>query len=101
MDANRNLAVQIMPDSNRPSWTDGAEPTAAQAKAALTGYSAFFGTFSVDAGKHTITYHRLGDIQPGNVGVDLVRHYEFAQGNRLTVTPEDYPNRRIMWELVR
>ena len=101
LDAHGNLSVQIMPDRSRSSWAEGTQPTPEQAKAALTGYSAFFGTFTIDARAQTITYHRQGDIQPGNVGVDLVRHYQFIQDNRLVVTPEDYPNRRITWELVR
>jgi hypothetical protein len=101
LDAKGYLSVQIMPDVNRPSWADGTDPTAEQAKAALTGYSAFFGTFTVDRRAQTITYHRQGDIQPGNINVDLVRHYDFEQNNRLVVTPLDYPNRRITWELVQ
>jgi hypothetical protein len=101
MDAKGNLSVQTMPDTARPSWPDGASPTAEQALAALRGYSAFFGTYTVDEKARTITYHRKGDIQPGNVGTDLVRRYEFLPNGHLVVRPEDYPDRRITWELVR
>ena len=38
------MAVQIMPDRNRPKYA-GAQPTPEEAKAALTGYTAYFGTY--------------------------------------------------------
>ena len=40
------MAVQIMPDRNRPKYA--AQPTPEEAKAALIGYTAYFGTYTVD-----------------------------------------------------
>lgn len=38
------MAVQVMPDRPRAKFA-AAEPTPEEAKAALTGYSAYFGTW--------------------------------------------------------
>jgi hypothetical protein len=101
VDAKGNFSVQIMPDRVRPSWSASSEPTGEQAKAALVGYSAIFGSFSVDTRAHSITYHVTGGIEPGNVGVDLVRQYEFARENRVVITPRGYPDRRFTWARVQ
>lgn len=95
-DAFGNMAAQIMPDRPRPSWT-GA-PTPEQAKEALTGYTAYFGTYTVDQKARTVAHHRSGSLNPGGVGVDAVRRYEFAPGERLILTPVDRPTLRILWE---
>jgi hypothetical protein len=95
-DAAGNMAAQIMPDRPRPNWT-GA-PTPEQAKEALTGYTAYFGTYTVDEKARTVAHHRSGSLNPSGVGVDAVRRYEFAPGDRLILSPVDRPTLRIIWE---
>ncbi len=69
------MVVQVAPD--RARHRAGSEPTAQEAKDALTGYVAYFGTYTVDEQARTVTHHRQGSVQPGDVA-DLVRGYEFV-----------------------
>ncbi len=93
-DASGHMAAQIMPDRPRPTWT-GA-PTPEQAKDAIAGYTAYFGTYTVDERARTVTHHREGSLVPGPV--DFVRRYEFAAGGRLILTPVDSTT-HLTWEL--
>ena len=100
-DATGNMAVQIMPDRDRPKWKPGESPTPEQAKETLAGYTAYFGTYTVDEKARTVSHHRKGSLSAGGVGVDLVRQYEFAPGDRLILTPVDTPSTHLTWERVR
>jgi hypothetical protein len=91
-----NMAVQVMPTRPRQKYA-GAQPTPDEAKDAMTGYLAYFGTYTVDESAHTITHHRKGSINPGQVGQDAVRRYEFGPGDRLVLIPVESGN-RIIWE---
>jgi hypothetical protein len=83
-DQHGNMAAQIMPDRPRPKWT-GA-PTAEQALDAIRGYTAYWGTYTIDEKTQTVTHHRQGMIDGG--AVDFVRRYELKDGgNRITLTP--------------
>jgi hypothetical protein len=95
-DATGHMAAQIMPDRPRPTWT--GSPTPEQAKDALTGYTAYFGTYTVDERARTVTHHREGSLVPGDV--DFVRRYEFAAGGRLILTPVGSTT-RLTWELIK
>jgi hypothetical protein len=99
-DNTGHMAAQIMPDRPRPKYA-AAAPTPEEAKAALTGYSAYFGTYRVDEAAHTVTHHRLGSIIPGDVGGDFVRRYEFVGADRLVLTPLEGPGRQITWDRIR
>ena len=91
-----NMAAQVMPNHVRPKYA-GAQPTPDEAKEAITGYLAYFGTYTVDERTHTITHHRKANINPGQVGDDAARRYEFAPGDRVILTPVDSGN-QIVWE---
>ena len=91
-----NMAAQVMPGRARPKYA-GAQPTPDEAKDALAGYLAYFGTYSVNERAHTITHHRKGNINPGQIDDDAVRRYEFAPGDRVILTPVGSGN-RITWE---
>jgi Lipocalin-like domain len=60
-DRSGNMAVQIMPDRNRPKYA-GAQPTPEEAKAALIGYTAYFGTYAVDVHRNALSQRQY---QPG------------------------------------
>jgi hypothetical protein len=96
-DATGQMAAQIMPDRPRPDWT--GSPTPEQARETILGYTAYFGTYSVDEGARTVTHHRAGTLSPGPV--DFVRHYEFVAGNRLVLTPVSGPAIHLTWELIK
>jgi hypothetical protein len=100
-DAFGNMAAQIMPDRPRPKWNAGEPPTPEQAQEAITGYAAYFGTYTVDEKARTVSHHRQGSLVPGTVGVDAVRKYEFLPGERLLLTPVENPSLHLTWEKVR
>jgi hypothetical protein len=100
-DAVGNMAAQIMPDRPRAKWKVGEGPTPEQAKDAITGYTAYFGTYTVDEKTRTVSHHRKGSLTPGTVGVDAVRRYEFASNDRLILTPVENPKIRLTWERIR
>jgi hypothetical protein len=94
-----NMALQIMPDRVRPKYA--ASPlTPEEAKAVLTGYSAYFGTYTVKEDARTVTHHIKGSINPGQLG-DGVRQYEFAPDERLILGPVGNPTSRLTWERMR
>jgi Lipocalin-like domain len=89
------MSVQIQPDWERPKFSFG-KSTPEQAKAALEGYTAYFGTYLVD--EQTATSHIAArDINPGDMG-DFVRKIEFRD-NRLILRSLDTNNVNT-WERV-
>ena len=90
------MVVQVAP--NRLRAKAGSEPTPEEAKAALAGYVAYFGTYSIDPQARTVTHHREGSVQPGDVA-DLVRGYEFV-GERLILSPPG-STYQVVWERIR
>ena len=97
-DRSGNMAVQIMPDRNRPKYA-GAQPTPEEAKAALIGYTAYFGTYMVNVQAGTVTHYRKGNINPGAI-TDVVRRYEFVGDNRVILNPVENPANKLTWERV-
>ncbi|MGE3712676.1 MAG: hypothetical protein AB7G35_23775, partial [Hyphomicrobiaceae bacterium] len=73
-------------------------PTAEEALAALDGYVAYFGTYTVDAAAGTVTHHQAGTVQPGRA-VDLIRSFEFESDNRLILRPVG-GGKDIIWERI-
>jgi len=95
-DTHGHMACQVMPD--REVARAGDKPTGEEAKAALDGHIAYFGTFSVDERARTVTHHRQGSVQPGDKG-DLVRGYEFV-GDRLILRPLGTTT-EVVWERIK
>ena len=96
-----HMGVHIMP-RNRPLFTSNP-PTADEARAALLGYAAYFGSFTVDDRGKFVVHHRVGQINPGGAA-DAKRFYDF-EGERLilTVAPaggggKEAATNRIVWE---
>jgi len=98
-DSLGNMAAQVMPNRARHKYA-AAEPTPEEAKDAITGYLAYFGTYSVDERARTVTHHRTGSINPGQVGDEVVRAYVFESNDRLVLTPAGSTN-KIVWERAR
>ena len=97
-DTTGHMAAQIMPDRRRPRYA-ATQPTPEEAQAALLGYAAYFGTYSIDERAHTISHHREGNINPGALG-DFVRRYEFLAGDRVALMPVENQN-RLVWERIK
>jgi hypothetical protein len=79
------MAAQLM-RADRPHFPDGdlARGSAEDIRRTLIGYTAYFGTFSINANRQTITHHVLGSLYPDWIGTQQLRHFEF-NGNRLTL----------------
>jgi hypothetical protein len=102
-DATGHMAVQIMPDRVRPKYA-GTLPTPDEARAAIIGYTAYFGTYTIDEQAMTVTHHHEGNISPGGATTDGVRRYEFAPGDRVILTPLENPQdppSHLAWERVK
>jgi hypothetical protein len=99
-DSAGNMAGQVM-RRDRPRFASERllEVTPDEAKTALLGYVAYFGSYDVDEEEGSVTHHRRGDIVPNRVGVDAKRFYRF-HGEYLTLT---LPSRtvRFTWQRVR
>ena len=98
-DSLGNMAAQVMPNRVRRKYA-APEPTPEEAKDAITGYLAYFGTYLVDEQARTITHHRTGNINPGQVDDDVLRAYVFESNDRLVLTPAGSTN-KIVWERAR
>jgi hypothetical protein len=99
-DAHGNMAAQIQPDRQRPTYT--GTPTAEQMAERMRGYTAYFGTYTIDEKASTVTHHRQGMLDAG--AVDFVRKFELAPGgNRITLTPVGGTGKptHLTWERVR
>jgi hypothetical protein len=99
-DSEGHMSVQIMRRNRRPFAAESRRNVSPEeAKEALLGYTAYFGTFSVDAEEGTVTHHRIGHIVPNQVAVDGTRSYRF-DGDWLTLT---LPSRdiRFIWKRLR
>jgi hypothetical protein len=97
-DRSGNMAAQIMPDRARPKFTT-TQPTPEEAKEALIGYTAYFGTYTVDGNAKTVTHHRTGNINPG-AATTVVRRFEFVGDDRVILRPMENKN-ILTWERVK
>lgn len=95
-DPSGTMVVQVAPDKERGKA--GSAPTPDEAQAALAGYIAYFGTYTVDEKAATVTHHRHASVQPGDVA-DLVRGFEFA-GDRLILRPPG-TSYEVLWERIK
>lgn len=99
-DAHGNMAAQIQPDRQRPTYT--GTPTAEQLADRARGYTAYFGTYTIDEKAGIVTHHRQGQLDSG--AVDFVRKFELTDGgNRIVLTPVGgtNPPTQLTWERVR
>jgi hypothetical protein len=79
------LAVQLM-NPNRPRFAsnDPLVTSEAEVRAAFDGYTAYYGTYSVNPDEKTIVHHIEAALLPNWVGTDQLRHFEF-DGKYLTL----------------
>jgi Lipocalin-like domain len=80
------MSVQVM-YRNPPTGTSAASVQYSQG-----GYEASFGTYEIDEGAHSFTYHVEGALVRTLIGKDLPRAFEFS-GKQLIVKsihPEEH-----------
>ena len=109
-DRNGWMSVQIVsdPPSTVPkdsSWEAFLAAPAAEKVAAVEGYYAYFGTWTLDPANSTVTHHIKQSLRPGERGEEGVRHF-VLDGDRLTLTAKTHEmnedhERRIVWQRVR
>ncbi len=84
-DTGGHMSAQLMRRDR--SWfanSDYRKGTDAEIRDAFTGYSAYYGSYTVDEKGGTVTHHVEGAWFPNWIGTKQVRRYEFS-GNRLTL----------------
>ena len=77
----RNRALSSVPDANTPD----SGVVATNNSRARGGYDAYFGTYTVDEARGTVTQRLLGALSPENVGQVLTRAM-IVDGSALTIT---------------
>jgi hypothetical protein len=85
-DAAGHMAAQIMRPEREPfASADPGEATPEEASAALAGYLAYFGTYSVDEGAGVVTHLVTASLFPNWVGGKQQRYF-LLEGDRLSLT---------------
>jgi hypothetical protein len=85
-DATGHVSVHILRTpalTSFPGMRDGTGDGASYRKAFLA-YVAYFGTYTVDATRRTVTHHVEGSLRPDYTGTDQVRPFRI-EGDRLII----------------
>jgi hypothetical protein len=87
-DTDGNMSAHIM-RTDRPTFAsnDLGQGTDAEVRAAFEGHTSYFGTYTVDPVKQTVTHHVKGCSYPNWIGNDQVRYYKFDGVRLLLSTP--------------
>jgi hypothetical protein len=87
-DARGNMSTVLM-KRDRPLFAseDRRRGTDAEVRAAFEGFDAYFGTYSVDTAKGTVTHHVTGAAYPNWVGRDQLRYYKLERTRLVLSTP--------------
>jgi ribosomal protein S18 acetylase RimI-like enzyme len=85
-DRNGHFAAQFMRRDRSTAVPDGPGGARNNSRA-LGGYDAYFGTYTVDDAKSTVTQHLLGALSQENVGAVLTRAMQVS-GDRLVIELE-------------
>jgi hypothetical protein len=78
---------------------DPGRGTDAEVRAAFEGHISYFGTYTVDRQKQTITHHVVGASYPNWIGNDQLRYYKF-DGPRLVLSTPPFVERGQSLEYV-
>lgn len=102
-DTTGHVHIQIMRIPTLPSFPEmkgdeGKMPSPEHALAAYTAYTAYFGTYTVDPGKHVVTHHVEGALAPDYTGTDQPRPFKL-EGHQLVLS--DGQTWRVVLERVR
>jgi hypothetical protein len=95
-DPSGYMSAQIAPDRRVPMA--GNEPTPEEAKAHLADWISYFGPYTIDERAGTVTHHREGSVQPGDLS-PYVRRYEFKD-DRLILRPVGI-DMEVHWERLK
>lgn len=92
-DTRGHVAAQLMARDRTKSarTTTSVSAPDPNNSAASGGYDAYFGTYEVDAARHTVTHHLLAALSRGDVGRTLKRSF-FVRGDTLIIS---FDTRRV------
>jgi hypothetical protein len=91
-----NMSVQIM--ATDPSNDNRSPAASAGAQRSMQNYTAYFGTYTIDQAKRTVTHHIRGNRSTGGAGRDAVRQFEL-DGDRLTLRAQaDGLTHVLVWQ---
>jgi hypothetical protein len=91
-----HLSVQVMYRNPQPN--SQATTNAAPVQYAHGGYEASFGTYDIDEGKHTFTFHVEGALVRTLVGKNLPRAFEFWGTQLIVKSTHPEEHWRVAWE---
>jgi hypothetical protein len=87
-EAGGNMAAHVMRNDRALfAANDAAHGTDAEIRAAFEGYDSYFGTYTIDQARQTVTHHILGASYPNWIGTDQLRHFRFDGSRLLLCTP--------------
>jgi hypothetical protein len=76
-DSAGNMSAHVMRnDRTLFAAHDALRGTDAEVRAAFEGYTSYFGTYTIDAKKQTVTHHVRGASYPNWVASDQLRYYK-------------------------
>jgi hypothetical protein len=90
--ADGHMAVQVM-YRNPQTGGQGGPVQYAQG-----GYEASFGTYTIDEGAHTFTFHVEGAMVRSLIGKDLPRAYELSGKQLIVKSANPSEHWRVAWE---
>ena len=85
-DGGGNMSAHIM-KNDRACFAakDPAHGTNGELRAAFEDYGSYFGTYTIDQARQTVTHHVRGAWYPNWIGYDQVRHFKL-DGSRLLLS---------------
>ena len=94
------MAAQIQPDRPDVGASESA-PTPQDIIAAADGYTAYFGTYTVDDVRKVVIHHRTASVRPGwSQAPDFERAYEFRGDDQVVLRPVGNRN-ELVWERLK
>ena len=87
----------LLYDEGRTAPKNPMLPTLEEYREMNAGLMTYFGTYEVDEAKQTVTHHLEAAANPGLIGTDLVRRYEFS-GDRVTLIFAGKSQRHVVFE---
>jgi YD repeat-containing protein len=97
-DAAGRMSAQLMREGRAKLTTPQASE--AERAAAYSSYISYFGHYTIQADKGTVTHHVEGAMSPNMVGSDLVRYYELSPDGKslfLSVKTGDRVTGKLQW----
>src|SRR5262249_28603397 len=87
-DSSGNMSAHVM-RTDRPLFAanDAARGTDSEVRAAFEGHDSYFGAYTIDQARQTVTHHVRGASYPNWIGSDQLRHFKFEGSRLLLSTP--------------